>query len=104
MDDTFKNAIRQIFQQSAFTEVCYINRFETTCICSPIGNNFVYTEAGLVDGVNFSLDLQLATLQATPHEGDKVQFRGKFYKIASMETDSANASMKIFLISTSKGS
>ena len=103
MDSTFSDMIKEIFRQSAFVQQCYINGFETTCICSPIGNNFVYTEAGLVDGVNFSLDLQLATLQATPHEGDKVQFRGKFYKIASMETDSANASMKIFLISTSKG-
>lgn len=103
MDDTFKNAIHEIFQAKEFLEVCYINGFETTCICSPIGNNFVYTEAGLVDGVNFSLDLQIATLQSTPHEGDKVQFRGKFYKIASTEIDSANASMKIYLISQSKG-
>lgn len=103
MYQTFKDMMREIFSNSQFTETCYINGFQTTCICSPIGNNLFYTEAGLVDGVNFCLDLQIATLHQLPKEGDKVIFRNKTYKITSTELDSANVSMKIYLISTSKG-
>ena len=103
MYDCFKDMVKEIFQNSEFTEVCYINGFETTCICSPVGNNILYTEAGLVDGVNFSLDLQVATLHQLPQEGDKVMFRDKLYKVASTEMDSASASMKLYLIALSKG-
>ena len=35
--------------------------------------------------------------------GFEADDRGQFYKIASTETDSANASMKLYLISLSKG-
>lgn len=104
MDDTFKNLVKQIFNNEAFVQVCYINGFRTKCIQSSIENNLIFTEAGLTDGVNFTLDLQIDTLDRIPNEGDKVEYRGKFYKIASTTTDSANASMKLYLISTSKGS
>lgn len=103
MDSTFKDMVAEIFSNQAFTEDCYINGFKEKCIQSSINNNVIYTEAGLVDGVNFTLDLQIATLHRMPEEGDKVEYRSKFYKIASTETDSANASMKLYLISTSKG-
>lgn len=103
MYQTFKDMMQEIFSNNQFTEICYINGFETTCICSPIGNDVLFTEAGMIDGVNFSLDLQIATLHQIPQEGDKVIFRGKTYKIASTQLDSACASMKIYLISTSKG-
>lgn len=103
MYQTFKDMINEIFSNEQLTEVCYINGFETVCICSSIGNNILYTEAGMSEGVNFSLDLQIATLHQLPKEGDKVIFRNKTYKIASTECDSACASMKIFLISTSQG-
>lgn len=104
MYDCFRDAIHQIFQNNEFTECCYINGFETTCICSPIGDNILYTDAGLANGVNFCLDLQIATLHQLPNEGDKVIFRDKTYKIGSTEMDSAAASMKIYLIALSKGS
>ena len=103
MDNTFKDMVAEIFSDQAFTEDVYINGFRQTCIQSSVSNDIVYTEAGLVDGVNFTLDLQLAKVHRIPEEGDKVEYRGKVYKIASTETDSANASMKLFLISTSKG-
>jgi hypothetical protein len=38
-----------------------------------------------------------------PEENDKVQFRNKFYKISHIDTDSAGATIKLFLISLSKG-
>ena len=103
MDDTFKEMVREIFQNEAFTEDVYINGFRQKCIQSAVTDNLIYTEAGLSNGVNFSLDLEIATLHRIPQEGDKVQYRGKQYKIASTETDSANASMKLYLISTSVG-
>lgn len=103
MDSTFKDLVSQIFSNQAFTEDCYINGFKEKCIQSSISNDIVYTEAGLVDNVGFTLDLEIATLHRIPEENDKVQYRGKFYKVASTETDSANASMKLYLISLSKG-
>ena len=103
MDDTFKDLVRDIFSEQAFVETCYINGIATKCIQSTIDNNLFFTEAGLTDGVNFTLDLEIATLDRIPAEGDKVEYNGKVYKIASTTVDSANASMKIYLISTSKG-
>lgn len=103
MDETFKNLVHQIFQQEAFIEECYINGYRTPCIQSSISNNIIYTEAGMSDGVNFTLDVELDTLDRIPAEGDKVVYRDKTYKIASTEVDSANASMKLYLISMSKG-
>lgn len=103
MDSTFKDMVKEIFSNQAFTETCYINGIATTCIQSTISNNILYTEAGMTDGVNFTLDLEIDTLHRIPAEGDKVEYRGKVYKIASTEVDSANASMKLYLISTSKG-
>lgn len=103
MDNTFKQMVAEIFSDEAFIEDCYINGFRENCIQSVVSNNILYTEAGMVDGVNFTLDLEVAKLHRIPEEGDKVEYRGKFYKIASTETDSANASMKLYLISLSKG-
>ena len=104
MDDTFKNMVKQIFQIDAFTEQCYINGFATKCICSSTQHDMLFTDAGLQDGVNFYLDVELDTLDRMPAENDKVIFRDNTYKIASTVIDSANTSMKIYLIALSKGS
>lgn len=103
MDSTFKDMVAEIFSNQAFTEDVYINGFSEKCIQSSIADNIMYTEAGMVDGVNFTLDLQVDSIHRMPEEGDKVEYRGKFYKVASTETDSANASIKLYLISLSKG-
>ena len=103
MDSTFRDAISQIFSEQAFTQDCYINGIKTKCIQSSISNNILYTEAGMTDDVGFTLDLQIATLDRIPAQGDKLEYRDKVYKIASTEIDSANASMKLYLISPSKG-
>ena len=103
MDNTFKDLVKQIFNIQAFTQTVYINGFETKCIQSNVSNDILYTEAGRVDDVNFSLDLQVDSLDKIPKEGDKVIYRDETYKIAYTLFDSANASMKIFLVSTSKG-
>lgn len=103
MDNTFKEMVKEIFEDQTFTQDCYIQGIKTKCIQSSISNDILYTEAGMSDGVNFTLDLEVDSLDRIPAEGDKVEYRGKFYKIASTTVDSANASMKLFLISQSKG-
>lgn len=101
--DIFKEAISQLFQNEDFTEDVYINGFKTKCFCSSISDGIAYTGSGLVDEVNFTLDVQIASLDTFPQQNDKVMFRGKEYKISHVDTDSAEASLKIYLISVSKG-
>ena len=101
--DTFKEAIAQLFQDEDFTEDVYINGFKTKCFCSSINDGIAFTAAGMVDEVNFTLDVQIASLDIFPQQNDKVMFRGKEYKISHIETDSAEASLKLYLISVSKG-
>ena len=38
-----------------------------------------------------------------PEENQRVKFRNKWYKISHIDTDSAAASIKVYLVSTSKG-
>ena len=103
MYQTFKDMMNDIFAEEDLVETCYIDGFETKCICSSISNNLAYTMAGLQSEQNFTLDLQIASLHSIPKEGQKVIFRDKTYKISSTETDSANVSMKLYLIALSKG-
>ena len=104
MYDTFKDMVKDIFDNEDFTQYCYINGIKYKCLVSGFDNGFEYTVAGLVDTVNFTLDIQVAddpTLR--PKQNDKVMFRDKVYKVASTDIDSALATIKIYLISTSRG-
>lgn len=103
MYDIFQQTIADLFNNEDLYQYCYIEGFKTKCFCSPIGDNIAFTNAGMVDEANFTLDVQIATLEHNPIEEDKVFFRQKEYKISHTETDSANASMKLYLIALSKG-
>lgn len=103
MYDTFREMISQIFNEPDFVQFCYIEGRETKCICSSINDGMVFTEAGMVDEVNFTLDIEIATLDRLPKQNDKVVFRQQTYKISHIETDSANCSLKLYLIALSKG-
>lgn len=103
MLDAFKQMIQQLYEEEDFYQYCYVEGRKYKCFCSPIGDGISFTEAGLVDEVNFVLDLQVRTLDRFPVEGDKVQFRDKFYKVSHIDTDSANTTIKVYLISFSKG-
>lgn len=103
MYQTFKDMVHQLFSDLDFTEYCYINGIQYNCIVSKLNNNIMYTEAGVQSEENFTLDLEIAALHQLPKEGDKIIFREKVYKIASTEEDSANASIKLYLIALSKG-
>lgn len=101
--NTFEQMIHQLYQNEDFTTVCWVDGRKYKCICSSIGNGIMFTDAGMVDEVNFTLDLQLATLDRVPKQNDKIVFRDKQYKVSHIETDSANTTIKIYMISNSKG-
>lgn len=103
MYDVFKNMISQLYNNPDFVEPCFVEGRQYKCICSSIGNGTMFTEAGMVSQQNFTLDLELATLDRMPQENDKVFFRQKTYKISHIETDSANTTIKLYLIALSKG-
>lgn len=103
MYDTFKQTIADLFNNEDFVEYCYIEGIQTKCFCSSIGDNIAFTDAGMVDEANFTLDVELAKLDRIPEINDKVIFRQKQYKISHTQTDSANTTLKIYLIALSKG-
>lgn len=104
MYDTFKSMIDELYEIEDFIEYCYVEGFKYKCFVSSISDNLIYSDSGLQSGVNFTLELKVDDLDVTPKEGDKVIFRQKTYKIASTELDSIGACLKLYLISTSKGS
>lgn len=102
--NTFKSMIADLYSNQDLIEYCFIEGFKTKCFVSSITDNLIYSDSGLQSGVNFTLDLHIDELDRMPNEGDKVIFRQKTYKIASTEIDSVGACLKLYLISTSKGS
>lgn len=104
MYDTFREMVKDIFDNEDFTQECYINGFKYKCLVSSMDNGFEYTVAGLVDTVNFTLDIQIADNPTyMPKQNDKIIFRDKVYKVASTDVDSALATIKIYMVSTSRG-
>lgn len=99
----FNKLIENIFSNEAFLEDVIINSENLKCICSSIDDqNVSFSDAGLIDNVSFALDVKLPVRKPIK-EGDKVKFRNVTYKVATVETDSANTSLKITLQSVTKG-
>lgn len=98
----FEQMMTQIFKNKDFLEVCKINNRLYTCIRSAITDGIVYTEAGLEDSANFTLDIQLP-IQEQINKGDKVMYKNKKYKVSYTQEDSAGVSLKIHLVSLSQG-
>lgn len=104
MYDTFKEMAKDLFDNEDFVQYCYINGFKYRCIVSSIDNGMQYTIAGLVDTINFTLDILIADNPTyRPKENDKIIFREEEYKVAATDIDSALATMKIYMISDSRG-
>ena len=98
----FKTAINDIFESTDFLEECFIEDVMYPCIQSAVRDNVVYGDIGSVEDVDFTLDIKLP-LYKMPSRGNKVKFRGMFYKISNVTYDSADASIKLHLQSMSKG-
>ena len=104
MYDTFKEMVNDIFENEDFVQYCYIDGLRMKCVASYVSNGDEFTVAGLVDLVNFYLDIQIKDIGVRyPKTNDKVIFRDKTYKISHVDEDSALATIRIYLISTSKG-
>lgn len=104
MYDTFKQMVKDIFENEDFIQYCYINGIKYTCLASGIDNDLAYTQVGLSDYVNFTLDIEIEQFHGQfPQPNDKIIFRDTIYKVSHTNIDSALATIKIFLISTSKG-
>lgn len=102
MENPFQKMINDIFSVEDFLEDCFIEGQHYKCITSPITDNISFADTGLVDEENFTLDLKLP-ISKIPKKNDKVKFRDENYKINFIEKDSANTSIKIYLVSLSKG-
>ena len=98
----FDRAINDIFKCADFLESCVIGDTVYDCICSALEEGAIYSEAGLVEDENFTLDIKLPVVKI-PKKGDAVIFRDEKYKVSLVTTDSANASIKVHLRSTSQG-
>ena len=103
MYDTFRDMISEIFNNEDFIEYTFVEGRKYKCVCSPVSNDVSFTEAGLMDTTNFTIDLELATLDRMPKMNDKLVFRDKSYKVAFIQIDSANTTVKLHLIALSKG-
>ena len=98
----FNQFMNDIFDNPDFLEDCWIDNLHYKCIASGISNGITFSEAGLESDQNFTLDLKLP-IKKMPAENQKVKFRNKWYKVSNVDTDSAEASIKVYLIALSKG-
>lgn len=98
----FDKAIADIFKCQDFLEQCVIQGEVFKCVCSSLSDTVMYVDTGSECPASFSLDIQLP-VHRVPKINDKVVFRGEKYKISSVDTDSANASIKLHLVEMSKG-
>lgn len=98
----FEKLMTDIFKNKDFVQVCKINNRLYTCIKSAITDAIAFTDAGMQNTVNFTLDVQLPISEELK-QGDIVLYKGKKYKISSTEEDSAGVSLRLFLVSISMG-
>ena len=102
MQNPFQKMINDIFSVEDFLEDVFIESIHYKCIVSPITDNISFSETGLVDEENFTLDIKLP-ISHKLKKNDKVKFRDEWFKINFIEKDSANTSIKIHIVSLSKG-
>ena len=100
--NAFQKMINDIFSVEDFLEDVFIESIHYKCIVSPITDNISFSDTGLVDEENFTLDIKLP-VSKMPKKNEKVKFRDEWYKINFIEKDSANTSLKLHIVALSKG-
>lgn len=98
----FQKMILDVFNCEDFLEDVFIESIHYKCIVSPITDNVSFSDAGLVDEENFTIDIKLP-VSHMPKKNDKVRFRDENFKINFVERDSANTSVKLHIVALSKG-
>lgn len=102
MQNPFQKMMEDIFNCEDFLEDVFIESIHYKCIVSPITDNISFSDTGLVDEENFTLDIKLP-ISHKLKKNDRVKFRDENYKINFIETDSSNTSIKIHIVALSKG-
>ena len=95
----FKTAIDDIFKHRDFLEKCYADGVAYDVICTSQPTSEIFSEAGLVMDIAFSLRIKLPCVIKL---NDEVIFRDTPYKVIRILTDSANASVTVDLQDISK--
>lgn len=103
MYQTFQNMVNDLFNNPDFYQWVYIEGRAYKCFCNTLEGGTIFTEAGMIDDVNFYLEIQIKTTDRLPQQNDRLIFRDKEYKISHIDVDSAIATQKLYLISNSKG-
>lgn len=105
MYNAFRRMINDLFNNEQFVQFCYVNGFKYKCIVSKTNDGVMFTEAGMQDLVNFTLDLQLTeqNYNNPPEQNDRVVFREKEYKISHVELDSSLSTVRLYMVSNSRG-
>ena len=78
--NVFQKAITDIFSDKNFLETCLIEDQIYDVICSPMEQGLVYSDVGLIDDVNFVLNIKLP-VPKIPKKGDNVKFRNVNYNV-----------------------
>ena len=97
--NAFQKAIDDIFKAQDFLETCYAGDTAYDCICTSQPSSEIFSEAGLVMDIAFSLRIKLPCYIKL---NDEIIFRDTKYKVIRILTDSANTSVTIDLQDLSK--
>lgn len=105
MYDAFRKMVNDIFNNEQFVQWCYINGIKYKCLVSSVEDGMLFTEAGREDLENFTLQVQVTeqNINNLPEENDRIQFRRKEYKVAHLELDSTLSTIKLYIVSNSRG-
>lgn len=105
MYNAFRKMVNDIFNNENFIQWCYINGIKYKCLVSSVEDGMLFTEAGREDLANFTLEVQITeqNLNNLPKENDRLTFRRKEYKVAHTDIDSALSTIKLYIVSNSRG-
>lgn len=91
----FSRAIEDIFAVPEFTEFLYADSGTITVSSYSSSTDAQHTEFGFDPGESVSVTAKVADWQ--PQRGDKVKFRGKEWKVDTVQTDSHNLTNTVYL-------
>ena len=105
MYNAFRKMINDIFNNENFIQFCYINGIQYKCLVSSVEDGMLFTEAGRQNLENFTLEVQITeqNINNLPKENDKIIFRHKEYKVAHFDLDSTLSTIKLYIVSNSRG-
>lgn len=80
------------------TETAVIGEDSYSCIRSEFSAEEQFTDYGLQEGWDITLDFKVSDFPSLPTEGTEITFNSNIYRIVKVVTDSANLTFKVFLV------